>query len=109
MALLSVQDVPTAGVDDITFVAAEAGGDTASTAGGGVALVVKNTDTAAKTVTVETPNTVDGLAIDDISRIVPANTGIAVIPLRARLVGDIAQITYSAVTGVEVGAVRIAR
>jgi hypothetical protein len=108
MAVLAVQDAPVSGLANITFVAATAGGDVAPS-GIGVALVVKNTDASTKTVTVTTPGTVSGLAVADISVIVPATTGIAVIPLVGRVTGALAQIAYSAVTGVTVGLVRIAR
>jgi len=93
---------------NINFVAATAGGDVAPT-GVGVALVVKNADASTKTVTIVTPGTVSGLAIADVSQIVPATTGIAVFPLIGRVVGSLAQISYSAVTSVTVGLVRIAR
>jgi hypothetical protein len=108
MAVLVVQDAPVSGLANITLVAATAGGDVAPS-GIGVALVVKNTDAATKTITITTPGTVSGLAIADISQIVPATTGIGVFPLVGRVTGALAQISYSAVTGVTVGLIRLAR
>jgi hypothetical protein len=108
MALLTVTDAPLTGLANIPLTAAAVSGDEAPS-GVGVILVIKNTDAATKTVTVTTPGTVSGLAIADISVVVPATTGIAIIPLIGRFVGSLAAITYSAVTGVTVGVVRVAR
>lgn len=102
MALLTIQDA-SAGLANITRVAATGGGDTipAGARGAGwttgVLLVVQNTDVATKTVTVENMAPV----------VVPATTGLAIIPIfgfyeRPRT------ITYSAVVGVTVGAVQLA-
>jgi len=62
-----------------------------------VVLVVKNGDASTKTVTVS-----------GVAYIVPATTGVAVIPVRAGYhYGDSVAITYSAVTSLSIGAVRL--
>lgn len=102
MALLTVQDARN-GAANVTRQAAAAGGDTippAAQAAGwglGVFLVVQNTDAAAKTVTV-----------DDTPYVVPATTGLAIIPVKGVYPDNPKSITYSAVTNVSVAAVRIA-
>lgn len=108
MATLVVQDAPVTGLDSVTFVAATALGDDAPT-GGGVLLLVRNTDATAKTVTVDTPGTVRGLTVENPDMTVPATTGLAIMPLVRQIFGASAAITYSAVTGVTVAAVRLAR
>lgn len=102
MALLAVQDA-TAGIASVSFSAAAGGGDTvpAGTRGGGwdlsVLLIVRNGDAASKTVTV-----------DGTPYVVPATTGVAVVPVYAGTYGMVKSITYSAVTSVTVAAVRVA-
>lgn len=102
MAVFTVQDA-SKGIQDLTMNTANSGGD--SVAGGvkmggwelPVVIVVRNTDAASKTVTVQ------GTAY-----VVPATTGIALIPVRGSTkYGDSVAITYSAVTGVTVGAGRL--
>jgi hypothetical protein len=108
MATLAVQDAPVTGLDSVVFTAAAAGGDEAPT-GGGVVLLVRNTDGTSKTVTVATPGTVRGLTVEDPVMTVPATTGLAAMPLVRSVFGAMAQVTYSAVTGVSVAAVKLAR
>jgi hypothetical protein len=102
MALLAVQDA-SGGLANLTRVAATGGGDTipaGGNAGGwslGTALLVINTDVATRTVTVE------GLA----GVVVPATTGMAIIPIPYKGFGATRTIAYSAVTGVTVGAFRV--
>ncbi len=108
MATLPVQQVPVRGLANVAFAAANAGGDDVPS-GVASALLVRNTDATAKTVTITTPGTVDGLAIEDPAVIVPATTGFAVIPLVGRLYGASVLIAYSAVTGVTVAAIQLAR
>lgn len=102
MAVLAVEDA-SKGIQSLTMNAAAGGGD--SVAGGAklggwelpVVIVVRNTDVATKTVTVQ------GTAY-----VVPATTGIALIPIRGSVkYGDSVAVTYSAVTGVTVGAARL--
>ncbi|MGH9247954.1 MAG: hypothetical protein ACRD0W_00315 [Acidimicrobiales bacterium] len=108
MATLVVQDAPVTGLDSVTFAAASALGDDAPT-GGGIVLLVRNTDAATKVVTVVTPGTVRGLTVEDPQMTVPATTGLAAMPLVRSVFGAAAAITYSAVTGVTVAVVRLAR
>lgn len=102
MAVIPVQEAE-GGVQSVTLQAANGGGDTAasgSMSGGWELpniLVVKNTDAATKTVTV-----------DGVAYIVPATTGFAVIPIRRNLAGIAVPVTYSGVTGVTVGVLRLA-
>ena len=102
MAVLAVEDA-SKGIQSLTMNTAAGGGD--SVAGGAkmggwelpVVLVVRNTDTTSKTVTVQ------GTAY-----VVPATTGIALIPVRGSVkYGDSVAISYSAVTGVTVGVGRL--
>jgi hypothetical protein len=103
MALLAPQDASN-GVDSVTMSAATGGGDTIAAGcrlGGwdlGVFLLCRNTDAATKTVTVA----------GHPARVVPATTGIAVIPVFTSSFGVVKAITYSAVTGLTVAAVRLA-
>jgi hypothetical protein len=97
MAVLTVDDAGK-GIANVTMVAAAGGGDSvaAGVKVGGwelpVAVVVRNGDASAKTVTVQgTPYVVNA-------------SGIALIPVRAGKYGDSVAITYSAVTNVTVGA-----
>ena len=101
MAALTVQDGSN-GLQDVVMSAATGGGDTI--AGGSragncdlpVVLVVRNADAASKTVTVR-----------GVAYVVPATTGLAVIPVYATQYGSVAAITYSAVTALTVAAVRL--
>ena len=99
MAALTVQDA-TAGLANVVMGAASGGGDTVLSgtraAGWDLAtvLIVRNTDVATKTVTV-----------DGVPYVVPATTGIAAIPVYAAPAA-VKPITYSAVTGVTIAAVR---
>lgn len=102
MAALTVEDA-SKGIQSLTMNAANAGGDTiaAGVKQGGwelpVVAVVRNTDAATKTVTVQ------GTAY-----VVPATTGIALIPIRSgSKYGDSVAVTYSAVTGVTIGVGRL--
>lgn len=103
MALIAIQEGE-GGAQSVTLVAANGGGDTiqAGVRSGGwelpIILVVKNTDAATKTVTV-----------DGVGYVVPATTGLAIIPIRRGLANVIVPITYSAVVGVTVGALRLTK
>lgn len=50
-----------------------------------------------------------GLAIEDPQMIVPATTGLAVMPLLRSVFGAAAAVSYSVVTGLSVAVVRLAR
>lgn len=101
MALLTIQDA-SGGLQDVVMGAANGGGDTVEPgmkAGGwgtGVFLLVRNTDAATKTVTV-----------NGVGYVVPATTGLAVIPVSGVYPKNAKPITYSAVTGVTIAAVQI--
>lgn len=102
MAVLAVEDA-SAGIQSLTMNTCAGGGD--SVAGGArmggwelpVVAVVRNTDAATKTVTVQ-----------GVAYIVPATTGIALIPIRGSMKpGDSVAITYSAVTNLTIGIGRL--
>ncbi|MCQ9178948.1 hypothetical protein KMT30_07860 [Streptomyces sp. IBSBF 2953] len=110
MATLATNVVPLTGVRfDDKLVAAAGGGDQAQ-CGAGVLLVVKNADAGSHTVTLATPETVDGLAVADRTLAVAAGQT-AVIPLTDRYRNPStgrAAITYDGVTSVTVGVFRVA-
>lgn len=102
MAVLTVQDA-SAGLQSVTMAAAAGGGDSApgGTRTGGwelpVTLLVSNASAGAITVTV-----------DGVGYIVPITTGLAAIPLRGGVAyGASKAITYSGVTSLTVGVVRL--
>jgi hypothetical protein len=103
VAALTTNVIPIAGLRiDNLFVSAAGGGDDAET-GPGVDLIVKTAGTLT-TVTVATPETVDGLAVGDRTFTTVA-TGESKIPLTHRYRDPAtgrAAITYSAVTAVTV-------
>jgi hypothetical protein len=104
MAAIAVQDANGGGILDITFAAATAGGDTvlAGSRQGGhdletVFLLYKNAHTADQTVTV------DGTAY-----VIPFGAGkVAMLPVHRGVYGGSVAVTYSGVTALTVGAVRI--
>jgi len=110
MAALATNVVPLAGLQlDGVLVAATSGGDDCQT-GSGVFLAVKNADASSKTVTLATPQTVDGdLAVADRAVTVAAGK-IELIPVTDRYRDPStgrAAISYSAVTSVTVAVVRV--
>lgn len=104
MAAIAVQDAAGGGILDVTFTAANAGGDTVAygnRAGGynlkTVYLLFKNGHTADQTATV------DGTAY-----VLPFGaTKLAMIPVARGVYTGSVNITYSGVTALTVGAVRI--
>lgn len=111
MAALATNVVPNTGlrVDDL-LAAASSGGDTCQT-GPGIFLLVKNGSGSAVTVTLATPQVVDGdLAVANRDVTVAATTGQSVIPVphlyRNSATGR-AAITYSATTTVTVCVVKV--
>lgn len=106
MATLTTNAVSNLGLRfDNLLVAAAGGGDECIT-GPGIFLVVRNTDASSKTVTLATPQVVDGdLAVADRTFTIAATTGMSVIPVPHlyRGTNGRAAITYSAVTNVTVG------
>ncbi|MFG2328249.1 hypothetical protein ACGFMM_01350 [Streptomyces sp. NPDC048604] len=111
MAALTTNVVPLTGLRfDNLLTAAAGGGDDCAT-GAGVLLVVSNGDASPHTVTLATPETVDGdLAVADRAVVVAAGAE-AVIPVTSRYrnpsTGRCA-ITYDGVTSVTVAVVRVA-
>ena len=106
MALLTTQQTTSAGAA-ITLVAAAGGGDTADISNGRTIIWAKNGSGGAITVTIDTPGTVDGLAIANQAVSVPAGGERLIGPLNPAVYGQIASITYSGVTSLTVGAVSI--
>jgi hypothetical protein len=108
MASLAAQRVAVAGTAP-TYASATAGGDTAPV-GGGLQLHISNGGASPITVTVVTPGTLDGLAIADAALVIPAS-GHGFIPLanvyRDPVTGR-ANVTYSAVTSVNVAVLQTA-
>lgn len=94
---------------DDKFVSASAGGDTCET-GKGVVLLVKNAGATTPTVTVATPETVDGdLTVQDRVVPIPANATLFAIPITDRYRNPSsrrANITYSASADLSVCCVR---
>lgn len=77
---------------------------------GRVYLEVKNDDTASKTVTIQTPGTVDGLAIADLEVTVTAGESRKIGPFPTNIYNDAngrVNVSYSDVTSVTVGAFRL--
>src|SRR5262245_24142490 len=88
---------------DAALVSANSGGDTAEI-GPRKFLVIKNGDASSKTVTIDTPGTVRGLAIAQGTYVV-ATGDYCIVPMSDVFRSSIgrASITYSAVTSVSVG------
>lgn len=112
MAALATNVVPLTGLQlDAALVAATSGGDDCQT-GNGVFLAVKNADASSKTVTLATPQTVDGdLAVADRAVTVAAGKT-ELIPVTDRYRDPStgrAAVTYSAVTSVTVAVIRVSQ
>jgi hypothetical protein len=108
MADINTQTIAHAGTD-VTFAAATGGGDHIGT-GPGVLFLVKNGGGSAITVTLATPNNIDGLAIAD--RTVSVGAGVTTaIPIATDLYSDPADaqchVTYSGVTSVTIAVVKV--
>ncbi|SFE54672.1 hypothetical protein SAMN04487819_11668 [Actinopolyspora alba] len=111
MATVEAQELAAAGTDGLTWTAAASGGDEVPT-GRGLVLLIRNTDTAAHTVTITTPVTVRGVAVDDVTRSVAAD-GVAAVPMVDELYRDPASrraaLSYDAATGIELAVLRLPR
>lgn len=110
MAALPTNVVPLQGLQlDALLLPATSGGDDCPT-GAGIALAVKNADSASHTVTLATPATVDGdLAVADRAVVVAAGKT-ELIPLIATYRNPStgrANVTYDAVTSVSVAVIRV--
>lgn len=101
MALLALQDA-SAGIANVNMLTPNAGGDTVNAgvrAAGWdlpVVLLVRNTDAATKTVT-----------IDGVPYVIPATTGLGLVPVYAGVYGMVKAIAYSAVAGVTIAPLRL--
>jgi hypothetical protein len=106
---LAVQQISRAGITP-AFTSANADGHTILN-DGKTFLEVRNADGSAITVTIDTPQTVDGLAVASRTVSVGATTGVKMIgpfPLDYNQPGtEYIQVTFSAVTSVTVGAFRV--
>lgn len=106
MATVTIQQAPVTGLAAVAFDPADALGDEV-TSGPGVVLLVRNDDAVSHTVTVTTPGTVRGVAIDDPQ--VPVAAGdMAAVPMVRAVFGVTVAIDYDAVTSVSVAAVQVA-
>lgn len=108
MATLAYQQSKIIGTE-LTFVAASAGGDKVAPADRG-ALLVRNGDASAKTVTVVTPGSTKYAQADpDVAVVVAAGATAVIGPFPQDLGGTdgLVSITYSAVTSVTVAAITV--
>jgi len=109
MAILTVQEIVRAGVIP-TYNAAAGGGDSFPN-DSRILLHFKNTNAAARNVTVATQITVDGKAVADDVLNVPATTGDKMIgPFPSSLYNDVngrVQLTYDATAGLTVAVMRL--
>jgi hypothetical protein len=110
MATLPVKVIPHGGLSLAASdyaAATAAGGDKAPT-GSGVVLLVKNGDSAAHTVTLAVPETVDGLTVNSRSVPVPAgDTTLIPLPdLYKHPADGLATFTYDNTTSVTVAVIR---
>ena len=118
MAALTVQTVAEAGITP-SYASAAAGGDTAKNENGDVFLHVKNTNGATRTVTVTAQTTaasppgMGAMTKANVSVVVPATTGDKMIgpfaPLAFNDSSNNLVITYTAVTGLTIAAVKLPR
>lgn len=113
MATLTVNDVTRAGFRDDNALVAAAGGGDSFLPGRDVFIRVNNGGGGAITVTVETKNTSYGHAVADVSVSVTNAQSRLIGPFPAEVFADpsdgLADITYSGVTSVTVGAFRLAQ
>lgn len=92
-----------------TYSAASAGGDTV-TPGPKTFLHVRNTDTASHDVTITTPATSGGLAVEDPTYTVPAGDELLIGPLTSHIYRNssgLVDLAWSATTGMDFAALAI--
>lgn len=106
MAVLTVQNVVRAGLE-ATYAAAAAGGDSFPNDGKDTFAHVKNGSGGSIDVTIETPGTVDGLAIADRVVAVPAGEERMIGPFPTATYSNSVGLTYSGVTSLTVAAIRV--
>lgn len=108
MATLTVQTIDRDGYN-IAFAAAAGGGDEFVNTGSEF-ILVKNDDASAKTLTIATPRTVDGLAVADRPVVIPAGEQWPIGPLPTSTYNDgnnKVQITYDAVTSLSLAVMKL--
>lgn len=105
MAVLTVAEIVSAGIDP-ALVAAGAGGDSFPSTGQEF-LYVTNGDSSSTTVTVDTPQTVAGLAVANLAVVVPATSSRLIGPFVSATFSSTISLTYSSVTSLTVGAFRL--
>jgi hypothetical protein len=112
MTALAANVIPYVGLDISTLLVAPTNGDTAP-CGPGVFLLVRNTNAAACTVTINCPAKVDNRLTTSASSSPPIalTTGLGLIPLPSYYADPITGLatiaTYSVTSGVTVGVVRV--
>lgn len=104
MATLTEQVISRPGAS-LGLVAATGGGDDFVNTGQQF-LVIRNDDASTKTVTVVTSQTVDGLAVADLSVAVPAGNIVVVGTFFVSVYGTSVSLTYSDVTSLTIGVLR---
>lgn len=105
---LTVQEVALAGIT-LSFEAANADGNSFAN-DGNVILYVKNGDASSHTVTIPTPATVGGMAVEDLTVSVPAGGEKVVGPFPTHVFnqsGGVVYVNYDAVTSVTVAAIKV--
>ncbi len=105
MAVLSVQQIGRSGLNP-SYAAAAGGGDTVPN-DARTFLHVKNGSVSEITLTIQTPNTVDGLAVTDRTVAIPASGERMIGPFPTDYYGSTLTLTYSDVTTLTIAAVRL--
>jgi hypothetical protein len=108
MATLTVQNIVRAGLEP-SYDAAAAGGDEFANTGDEF-IHVKNGDGSSHTVTIETPATVDGLAVADRDVAIPAGEERMIGPFPGSTYNDgdgMVQLTYDGVTSVTLAVLKV--
>ena len=103
---LTVQEITRAGINP-ALTAANEDGHTIANEGRKTFLCVSNDGEEAITVTIVTPNTVDELAIEDRTVVVPAGESRWAGAFPTAHYGTTALVTFSAVTSVTCGAFKV--
>ena len=107
MATLTVQTISRTGLEP-TYGSAAAGGDEFANSGDEF-IHIKNGDASSHTLTIETPATVDGLAVADRTVSIPAGEERMVGPFQAATYNDsggLVQLTYDGVTSVTIAIIK---
>lgn len=108
MATLTLQPIGRSGITP-AYVACTAGGDQFANAGN-VFVHIKNASVADITVTIGTPQTVDGLAVADRAVVVPDADEVIIGPFPRATYNDSSgyvQLTYSGVTTLTIAAISL--